>query len=109
MAKSKTHPPVVTESIELEQWMVELTEGHMYFVSTARWDYVGRLHRVTGQYMIVLTEAARVAHSGRFHEFIRDGRNDQMEIEPILTPGGVISCQWLDWTPWFHLPLREVV
>lgn len=89
-----------------EPWMLELTVGQTYYVRTARNDYVGRVLSV-GHHTVTLGEASWVAESGRLHAFLRDGRADGMEVEPILTPGGVIGVQWLDWSPFPHPLFRE--
>jgi hypothetical protein len=89
--------------------MYSLEVGRCYYVRTARNDYVGRLVSIDGPYSLVLEGAAWVASSGRLHVFLRDGRAPSMEVEPILTPGGIQGCQWLDWTPWPHPLFTEAV
>ncbi len=96
------------DNTPVEPWMTELTEGHSYFVRTARYDYVGRLLKIKGQYSMTLCSATLVMSTGRYHEFVRDGTSADAEIEPIFTPGGIVTMQWLDWTPWIHKLPTEV-
>lgn len=90
---------------EVEEWMVRLTPGHCYFFQTCTKDWVGKLHSVDGFRSVTLTEASWVAGSGRLHQFVRDGKADNMEIEPV----GVVTCQWVNWIPWNHPTFEEAV
>ncbi len=83
----------------------KLTIGETYFVQTCTKDWVGRLVSIDGPYTVTLEEASWVAESGRLHVFVRDGRADSMEIEPV----GVVCCQWVNWIPWPHDLFTEVV
>lgn len=86
----------------------DLTVGRTYYFSTCKFDYVGRLLAVDTPYGVRLTEASRVFNTGRFHEFMRDGRAAAMEIEPY-PPGFAVGLQWVDWSPWPHpLPTEAV-
>lgn len=67
--------------------------------------YVGRLVEVHGPYCWTLADAAWVASTGRLHEFVRDGRAANMEVEPV----GEITVHWASWGPWKHKPFREAV
>ena len=57
--------------------------GDNVFVrSNTRDDYVGKLVAADGIF-VTLDQCSWVAESGRFHAFMRDGRAEGMEIEPI--------------------------
>ncbi len=105
MAKNNQHPHDQTP----EEWMISLTIGHTYYVRSARNDYVGRIIS-KGHHTVTLGEASWIAESGRLHVFLRDGRDGNMEIEPILSPGGIIGdLQVLEWSPWIHPLFRETI
>ena len=79
--------------------------GKIYFFQTHKFDWVGRLASIDGPYSVTLTEASWVADCGRLHLFVRDGRADNMEIEPV----GVVGLQWSNWIPWPHPLFTEAV
>jgi len=76
----------------------KLEIGKCYFVQTCTKDWVGRLVSIDGPYTLTLVEASWVADSGRFHQFVRDGKTENMEVEPV----GAVCCQWVNWIPWDH-------
>ena len=77
----------------------ELEIGKNYFVRTVSDHWIGKLVAIKGPYTVVLENPAWIADTGRFHVFLRDGKADNMEIEPTLVPKMV---QWLDISPWKH-------
>jgi hypothetical protein len=85
-----------------------LEAGETYLFHTGRYDWLGRVLSVDGPYTVTLVDASLVMTTGRFHEFVRDGRAANMEIEPV--PDGVPQgVQWLSWCWWPHPLLREQV
>ncbi len=87
MSNTKTRP----------DWHTSLTAGECYrFTDVTSMIYVGRLVEVTGPHTVILEDAAWVASTGRLHEFIRNGRADNMEVEPV----GVQCVHWAGWGPW---------
>jgi hypothetical protein len=82
-----------------------LEVGKTYFFQTCTKDWVGRLHSVDGPYTVTLTGASWVADSGRLSVFVREGRAEGMEVEPV----GVVCCQWVNWIPWPHKLFTEAV
>lgn len=82
-----------------------LEVGNTYFFETNTKDWVGVLHSIDGPYSVTLKEASWVSESGRLHAFIRDGKADGMEIEPVGTKMIVYS----GWVPWPHPLFREAV
>lgn len=79
---------------------VEVEVGKCYLfddVTSKMW--LGRVVAVTGPHSVVLEDAAWVADTGqRLHAFVRDGRSEQMEIEPV----GVKGVHWAGWVHWPH-------
>lgn len=90
MAKVKNRP----------RWHTELTPGECYvFTEVTSMVYVGRLFSVNGLHDVVLEDAAWVSETGQYlSTFVRDGRTEQMEIEPV----GVRAVHWAGWQPWPH-------
>lgn len=78
---------------------MELVEGRLYYVRTARNDYIGTLVEA-GPYSVVLENPAWIADSGRLQVFMRDGKSPNMEVERL---GDVkIKIQWLEICEWPH-------
>ncbi len=84
---------------------MDLAPGQSYFVRTVTDYWVGELVSVDGPRELTLKGAAWVANTGRLHEFVRDGRAEGMEIEPV----GTVMCSWLAVLPWPHPLFREAV
>lgn len=82
-----------------------ITIGYCYFFQTCTKDWVGRVIDIPGPYTVVMEEASWVAESGRLHIFLRDGKADGMEIEPV----GHLGCQWVNWTEWDHKLFKDAV
>lgn len=78
--------------------------GQCYFVRTVTDYWVGRLAAI-GPHSLTLTDASWVAVTGRLSAFMRDGKAQGMEIEPV----GAICVQWLTWSPWPHDLFTEVI
>lgn len=81
--------------------------GKFYLVRGGAKDYVGLVVALPTPFTAVLEQAAWVAESGRWHEFLRDGRADGMEIEPC-GPGRV-GLRWEEWFEWPHPLFTEAV
>lgn len=78
--------------------------GKNYLVDTGVKLYVGRL--VSQQpFMLSLADASWVADTGRLHEFVKNGRADGNEIEPV----GSIVLRWESAIPWNHKLPKEAV
>lgn len=84
---------------------MKLIVGQTYFVETCTKDWVGRLVSIDGPYTLTLEEASWVADSGRLHIFMRDGKADGMEIEPV----GIKCVQWVAWSPWPFPLFKEAI
>ena len=95
-----------TKGAERPAWHTELAEGECYlFTDVTAMIYVGRLVRVLGPHTAVLDDAAWVSETGRLHVFMREGRADGMEVEPV----GVQCVHWAGWRPWPHKLFPESV
>ncbi len=66
--------------------------------------WVGRLEAV-GPHCFHLKEASWVASDGRLHLFVKEGRADNMEIEPV----GEVTVNWSSYIPWPHKLFGESV
>lgn len=84
-------------------------EGEKYFVRTVTHYYTGRCARVTDGELVLL-DAAWIADTGRFHEFVAHGAKKANEVEPypngcevIVPRGGIIDA-----SVWPHELPREV-
>ena len=88
--------------------MIRFEVGAAYYVETYGKNFVARVAAVTPT-EVVLADAAWVADTGRFHEFLRDGRTESMEIEP-LPDGWSIPLAYVSGTlPWPHPLFRDPV
>jgi hypothetical protein len=66
--------------------------------------YVGRCVEVIGPHTVLLEDAAWVSETGQFMStFLRDGRTEQMEIEPV----GLRCIHWAGWGEWKHPLFKE--
>jgi hypothetical protein len=88
--------------------MGKIAVGENAFVRTVTDYWVGEVISIDGPHTVTLIRAAWVADTGRLHEFTRDGRAANMEVEP-LPDGMTVTCQWAAILPWPHPLLREVV
>lgn len=62
---------------------MKLEEGQAYYVETVSKYWIGRLVSVDGPYTVTLTDVCWVPDTGRFHEFLANGRaSANTEFEP---------------------------
>ena len=81
--------------------------GKNYFIRTVTMALVGTLKAV-GKQELTLEDAAWVANTGRFGDFLRDGEKVVDEVEPF--PDGKVFIgrgSIIDVTEWGHKPLRK--
>jgi len=90
-----TKEPQITER---DSWV---NVGENYFIRTVTHYYLGRVTRVT-PYEIVLSDAAWIGDTGRFSDFLKNGRTDTMEVEPYLEPVAVSRAAVVDIARWTH-------
>jgi hypothetical protein len=80
--------------------------GENYFIRTVTHYLTGKLIRVTAK-ELVLKDAAWIADSGRFMEFLRDGKINEVEPFPdgqeVIVGRGAI----IDAVTWSHALPRE--
>lgn len=76
-----------------------LTVGENYFIRTVTNYYTGHLKSITGRWL-TLDNASWIADTGRFHEFLRDGKCNEYEsfVDDVHVPIGSV----VDITPWKH-------
>lgn len=80
--------------------------GKNYFIRTVTHYLTGKLIKVTAK-ELVLEDAAWIADSGRFMQFLRDGKLNEVEpfadkAEVIVGRGALIDC-----VEWVHALPRE--
>lgn len=73
--------------------------GQNYFIRTVTHYYTGKLEKVTAK-ELVLSDAAWIADTGRFHDALKTGKLNEIEpfIEPIIVGRGAI----IDAFRWTH-------
>ena len=82
-----------------------LSVGRAVLVRTVTLYYTGRVALVEAS-EIVLTEAAWIADTGRFHNALRDGTLG--EVEPFVGPVSISRGAVVDVTEWKHpLPTEQ--
>lgn len=67
--------------------------------------YVGRIVMFLSDSKVELEEASWVADSGRLSEFVKNGRTDNMEIEPV----GRVVTTFNDIIEWPHKLFTEAI
>ena len=79
------------------QWPIEV--GENYFLRTVTLYYTGKLKAVYPD-CIVLSDAAWIADTGRFHQFLKDGLVNEVEpfLDDVIIPLGSV----MDMTSWAH-------
>jgi len=82
-----------------------LAIGRTVFARGNNDHYVGRVIDVLPGRVVELDDASWVANSGRMSEFVRLGRADGMEIEPV----GRVLVAWQEIIDWPHTLFKEAV
>lgn len=78
--------------------------GQKYFFRTVTYHLVGKVERIVGDF-VQLSTASWIADSGRFMNFIQDGKLD--EVEPVGIAYVNIKAV-TDFFPWKHpLPTKQ--
>jgi hypothetical protein len=73
--------------------------GEKYFIRTATYFQLGRLKDIQGKWLI-LEEACWIADTGRFHEFLKDGKCN--EYEEFTNDVYIPLDSVIDITKWSH-------
>lgn len=80
--------------------------GKLYLVESVTSNlFVGKCASIEGPHTVLLTDAAWIADTGRLHRFMKDGKADGMEVEPI----GTRCIHWASWAPWPHKLFEEAI
>jgi hypothetical protein len=88
--------------------MFDFLVGQAYYVETFGKFFVGRVSHLTGT-TVTLDQAAWVAQTGRYSEFLAKGRADGMEVEP-MGDGLELSLAYISVKrPWPHKLFKEAV
>ena len=79
------------------------TIGQNVFIRTVTLYYTGKVESVNAGF-VRLTDAAWIADTGRFHDFLKEGKCNEFEgfIEPVNIPMGSI----IDFSEWKHSLFR---
>ena len=81
--------------------------GEKYFIRTVTHHYTGKLKRITNG-ELVLTDAAWIADSGRFHNALKSGDLDEVEPYPNDVEVIINRDAICDASKWQHdLPLSQ--
>ena len=76
--------------------------GENYFIRTVTMALLGKLINVTEK-ELVLENASWIADTGRFHQFIKEGKLDNSsEVEPFVDDVIVNRSALIDATVWKH-------
>lgn len=83
--------------------------GEAYFFRTVTYHTLGKVKKIVGNFL-VLEEASWVADSGRFNEFINEGKvyeSSSSEIEPLEVNPVISLSSIVDAFPWkFPMPRK---
>jgi len=83
-----------------------LTEGKNYFIRTVTHYYTGKLVGFTEE-DLVLVEAAWIADTGRFANFLESGKAQEVEPYPAKAKVFVSRGAVIDVSEWAHPLPRE--
>jgi hypothetical protein len=83
------------------------TVGNSYFIRTVTHYYTGRLEWVF-DCSLVLSDAAWIADTGRFNEFLRTGEPSEVEPYPDTMHPIISRSSIVDASPWPHDLPRDV-
>ena len=80
-----------------------LEVGQNYFIRTVTLYYTGKLKALYPD-ALVLSDAAWVADTGRFYNFLKEGKVNEVEpfVDDVIIPLGSV----IDVTAWHHKLLR---
>ena len=78
--------------------------GSSYFIRTVTHYYTGKLKHIFSD-TLVFEEAAWIADTGRFFDFLRDGKVNEVEpfVSDVIIPKGSI----VDVTIWTHKLFKD--
>lgn len=87
----------------MKENVLPLEVGQNYFLRTVTLYYTGKLKALYPD-ALVLSDAAWVADTGRFYDFLKNGKPNEVEpfVDDVIIPLGSI----IDITSWAHELLR---
>lgn len=80
------------------------TIGQSYLIRTVTHYLTGKMERVTSK-ELVLSDAAWIADTGRYHDALRDGKFN--EVEPLIGPAIIGRGAVVDAVEWRHKLPKE--
>jgi hypothetical protein len=78
--------------------------GESYFIRTVTHYYTGKLKHIYSD-SLVLSEAAWIADTGRFYDFLKEGKAN--EVEPFQDDVIIHKGSIVDVTKWLHKLFKE--
>lgn len=78
--------------------------GDKVFIRTVTLYYTGKIKALANGF-ITLDDAAWIADTGRFHDFLKEGKAN--EVEPFIDPVHIPVSSVIDMTEWKHPLLKE--
>jgi len=95
------------EVAEVDEDSLDNFVGQKLFIRTVTYHLVGRVEKVVGKFF-QLEDASFIANSGRFHNALKDGFDENAEIEPTTVPTWVNIEAITDMFVWKHdLPKKQ--
>lgn len=73
--------------------------GEKCFIRTVTLYYTGKIKKICGQF-ITLEQAAWIPDTGRFHDFLKEGKAN--EVEPFISDVHIPLGSVIDATLWTH-------
>lgn len=82
-----------------------LIVGDKCFIRTVTLYYTGQIKKICGQF-VTLEKAAWIPDTGRFHDFLKEGKAN--EVEPFIEDVHIPLSSLIDITKWTHkLPQEQ--
>lgn len=78
--------------------------GEKVFMRTVTMYYLGKIKAVCGKF-VTLTDASWVPDTGRFYDFLKNGKAN--EVEPFIDEVHIPLDSLIDVTKWSHALPRE--
>lgn len=90
---------------QLKQSYFPLSVGDKIFIRTVTLYYTGQIKKICGQF-VTLEKAAWIPDTGRFYDFLKEGKAD--EVEPFVSDVHISMGSIIDLTEWTHkLPQEQ--
>ena len=100
---------LVTKSITNQEGdRMEIKSGENWIIDDGANRWMGRVVYIVFPFTVWIEDVAWISDTGRLHQFMRDGRTDNMEIE-YLGDRSVVAVQMRTAIKWPHDLIRETV